>query len=1063
MKKSVFTLLILMAIVPLIAQQAPKGWDFHSPAWTSASPFTQVNVVDGLMVLASTDNPVSVDSTYKVFIPGPTQQYTFNRMLNLRSKSVMAPGYPYLPLTGAVAFDVTGPGKITAIATSANSDATKLYVSDGLNHVGAIPCQSNTFLEANGNMLTAYSMDYTGGPATLFIYNAVAETHLYYLEATSWKQPAPFDSVEFKVQVPEGTHECWVVGNFNNWNNAQYKMNKIDDRNYQLKIYNISVQDLQYKYLSGPGDWVFVEKDANGGEIPDRTYHANDTVARWNAVYDPGTPPPGKLITFEITVPYNDRQLHVAGSFNNWAPGDTTAIMTETGMNNSGKIFRKTVWVNYPEALEYKFCAGPGWEFVQVQENNYHIPNAALDTIRHRVVAFYSYANSPVQPLNWMFSYQPFNAMPTYKAITDEAGLRIYGSDDIPMWVDMDTKVSDQLTFTHRLRTGGPGRADLATPLKPHSNAVAFNVGDDTQVFFSALSDGTDPAVLLITNGTDTLAWGNIPVTVDPANPNLIPRWQYRYQGPPTTLYMYSTNVGINYYFIGVSDYRGLPYDGPETTYTVKVPAETRQVCIAGEFNNWQPGSHWMQRIDSVTFTTTIQGATPQMQYKYLNGHEWQYSEVNADGSDKANRTWTPLDTVVRWLNLLIPEETKFYYEGLNTLPGEEFVLTIRSQSNMPKEAIAYQFQFSYDANVLEYLGYDTLGTVAQTGMVVVNSTRDWGILHVSFMSETPFSYTSDLLKLRFRVKTNSFMNYTKCWINNAYLNDQYIHWTESGEITINTFKPGDVDGNFWVQAYDAALTLQYSVGKDPMPATDSLPWDLWRVKAADVDGVEGVTANDAALILQYSAYMIDHFPMENDSTPPPAMVKGTDFPDITITRQNNQLIVRSYGKLVGLNLFLKEYTSTLGTPVISPTIDLSAVNIGKDVYAIGLAALQAPADGTEIMTIPITGPVSSEFNFTAIINAYTKELSSKVLTSNDETKAGTVQLYPNPARDYLTVSGLTEGSEIWITDISGRTVYRVTAATNSLEIPVSTLSEGVYTLSVLCDGEHQVSRFIKQ
>lgn len=1061
MKKSVITFLFWAAIFPLIAQQQ-KGWDFHSPDWRTASPFTQVNMVDGLVVLANTTDTVTVDSTYKVFIPGPTQQFTFTRMLNLKNKAVMAPGYPNLPIAGAVAFEVTGPGKITAIGTSTNAEATKLYVSDGMNLVGSLPCQSDTYLEANGNMLKAYNIDYTGGPATLFLYNAVAETHLYYLEATSWKQPAPFDSVEFKVHVPEGTKECWVVGSFNNWNNAAHRMHKVDERNYRLKVYNISSQGLEYKYLSGPNDWVFVEKDANGGEISNRTYTPNDTVARWNAVYDPGTPPPGKHITFEITVPFNVRQLHVAGSFNNWSPGDSTSYMNEIGQNNAGKIFRKTVWVNYPEGLEYKFCAGPAWNFVQVQENNYRNPDVSRDTIRHRVVGFYEYANSLVQPLNWMFSYQPFNAMSTYKGTTDEAGLRIYGSEDVPMFVDLDTKRIDQMTFTHRLRTGGPGRADSATPLKPHSNAVAFNVGDDAQVYFNALSDGPDAAVLLITNGIDTLAWGNIPTRYE-ADSTLVPRWQYRYKGPPTTLYMFTTNVPVNFYFLGVSDYRGLPFEGPQTTYTVKVPADTRQVCIAGDFNNWQPGMHWMERVDSVTFTTLVQGATDQMQYKYLNGPEWKFVEVHADGTERPNRAWTPVDTVPRWLNMYYQEETRFFYEKIATIPGEEFVLTIRSQSNMPKEAIAYQFELQYDTNLLEYLGHNVDGTISQNGTVVVNSTRDMGVLYVSFMTETPFPYTSDLLKLNFRVKPNTQMNFTKCWINNAFLNDQYISWTESGDIMIDSYKPGDVDGNFWVQAYDAALTLQYSVGKDPLPAIDPLPWSIWRMKAADVDGVEGITANDAALILQYSAYMIDKFPVENDTTPGPAMVKGADLPNITITRETNQLVVRSYGNLVGLNLFLKEFSNLLGAPVVSSAIDMSAVNIGEGIYAIGLAALQAPADGTVIMSIPLNGTTTADFNFNAFINAYQKEVSSKVITSTDDTRLSSIQLYPNPVRDNLNVTGLTEGAEVWITDISGRTVYRVTSTSTAITVPVGNLSGGIYTLSVVTDGRSEVTRFIKQ
>ena len=65
----------------------------------------------------------------------------------------------------------------------------------------------------------------------------------------------------------------------------------------------------------------------------------------------------------------------------------------------------------------------------------------------------------------------------------------------------------------------------------------------------------------------------------------------------------------------------------------------------------------------------------------------------------------------------------------------------------------------------------------------------------------------------------------------------------------------GDVNGDGEVQAYDAALTLQFSAGiVNP---------DFQNEEAADVDDDGTITAFDAALILQYSAGLIDEFPVE--------------------------------------------------------------------------------------------------------------------------------------------------------------------------------------------------------
>lgn len=65
----------------------------------------------------------------------------------------------------------------------------------------------------------------------------------------------------------------------------------------------------------------------------------------------------------------------------------------------------------------------------------------------------------------------------------------------------------------------------------------------------------------------------------------------------------------------------------------------------------------------------------------------------------------------------------------------------------------------------------------------------------------------------------------------------------------------GDVDENGEIQAFDAALTLQYSAGL--------IEFEEWQILAGDVDGNEIVQAYDAALILQYSAGLIDEFPVE--------------------------------------------------------------------------------------------------------------------------------------------------------------------------------------------------------
>ena len=91
-------------------------------------------------------------------------------------------------------------------------------------------------------------------------------------------------AVTYNVQVPAGTNTCYICGNCTGWKHTE--MTKVDDTHYTITLETTN-QD-GYKYCSGP-DWAYVEKNADGSEMSsDRTYAANDVVAKWASVYNPG-------------------------------------------------------------------------------------------------------------------------------------------------------------------------------------------------------------------------------------------------------------------------------------------------------------------------------------------------------------------------------------------------------------------------------------------------------------------------------------------------------------------------------------------------------------------------------------------------------------------------------------------------------------------------------------------------------------------------------------------------------------------------------------------------------
>ena len=182
--------------------------------------------------------------------------------------------------------------------------------------------------------------------------------------------------VVFNVVVPTPTYQCWVVGNFNGWNNNQYQMTKVDDTHYTLTIAESAFSDqtvtsanLKYKYLSGGGDWAYVEKDAAGAEISDRIFDAvQDTVITWAAVFNPNVAPLPKDVLIEAYVAKTVTELYVTGTFNGWkSPGAEGTKMNYSAAESdaNGNLFSLTIHTDDANKLAFKFASGPSWVYQQ--------------------------------------------------------------------------------------------------------------------------------------------------------------------------------------------------------------------------------------------------------------------------------------------------------------------------------------------------------------------------------------------------------------------------------------------------------------------------------------------------------------------------------------------------------------------------------------------------------------------------------------------------------------------------------------------------------------------------
>lgn len=166
-------------------------------------------------------------------------------------------------------------------------------------------------------------------------------------------------ALTYNVTVPAGTKACYITGEMNGWSPAATPLTKVTETTYTIDLPN-ATESMKYQYLSGP-DWQYIEKDAAGAAITDRTWSANDVVVKWLTTFIPDE----RDVTIEALVPLDVKELYLVGSFNGWASPGATTKMTFVSQAVDGKIYKITVHSADAKNMEFKFCAGPAWSYQQ--------------------------------------------------------------------------------------------------------------------------------------------------------------------------------------------------------------------------------------------------------------------------------------------------------------------------------------------------------------------------------------------------------------------------------------------------------------------------------------------------------------------------------------------------------------------------------------------------------------------------------------------------------------------------------------------------------------------------
>lgn len=131
--------------------------------------------------------------------------------------------------------------------------------------------------------------------------------------------------------------------------------------------------------------------------------------------------------------------------------------------------------------------------------------------------------------------------------------------------------------------------------------------------------------------------------------------------------------------------------------------------------------------------------------------------------------------------------------------------------------------------------------------------------------------------------------------------------------------------------------------------------------------------------------------------------------------------------------------------------------DIGNYPYDTASVNFTVPADGVYYISFRVFS--DADVFYLAVDNV---KVFDAVLATQNVNK-NTLNYYPNPVKDILTISNDQEISAITIFDITGKQVVSETAKSSKLDLNVSQLKPGVYIVKARSGGVLKTFKFIKK
>lgn len=169
----------------------------------------------------------------------------------------------------------------------------------------------------------------------------------------------------------------------------------------------------------------------------------------------------------------------------------------------------------------------------------------------------------PVDDTVWNFSNSSFNSLGKIENNITVDGLTLLANSSKYLNIKSNSREFDGVTYNYCLALNGTGTTGY--------RAVSFNVAGDTAINVIGASSGSDTRGLVIADSNGVL--GTLNMT------NQLSGAAFNYTGNANTLYMYSSNSGINIYEIALgSNVEIIVDNSEEVSFEVSTEITTEQV-----------------------------------------------------------------------------------------------------------------------------------------------------------------------------------------------------------------------------------------------------------------------------------------------------------------------------------------------------------------------------------------------------------------------------------------------------------------------------------------------------